>query len=335
MKTLQAMTYLKLKGYMSAEDDATTSITLNPNYIKSYQRRSKARLALGKFRAAIRDLDYANSIICSSDEDGEDGKKNSKIKKELQKDKENCVHLFIRAIKSCPKRRVTNIDIMNEGGIDNVNTHHGVTEIEPKTVNNFLTSQDVINSSSSKKFQIDSEAKIKDTSFASVEVSDNHDTIGIENNSRAINKYDDKATTKKSNPKTFQEFQTIWRSLSEKSNKLNLLTKQSSKNIHRMFHTNNFDDTDLFSEMFDILLSSSLSLPSSSLGKKDTLSGKVKKKIDSFIKSLLTIPNIDILTAMMSSGQRIIVNDHLKLLDDSSCFLSMDSKQMILTKFNC
>ena len=94
---------------------------------------------MGEFRAAIMYSDDANSIICSSDEDGGDDITNAKNKK-LQKDRKTLC-------------RVTNAGITNKNGIDNINVHYKMIGIEPKMVNNIITSQDEANSNSSKNFK--------------------------------------------------------------------------------------------------------------------------------------------------------------------------------------
>jgi DNA polymerase III delta subunit len=52
---LLAMSFLKLKEWRNAEDDATSSLRINPWNTKSLQRRSTARASMGKLRAALQD----------------------------------------------------------------------------------------------------------------------------------------------------------------------------------------------------------------------------------------------------------------------------------------
>jgi tetratricopeptide (TPR) repeat protein len=52
---LLAMSFLKLKEWRNAEDDATSSLRINPWNAKSLQRRSTARASMGKLRAALQD----------------------------------------------------------------------------------------------------------------------------------------------------------------------------------------------------------------------------------------------------------------------------------------
>ncbi|XP_059168622.1 RNA polymerase II-associated protein 3-like [Physella acuta] len=52
----RAMALLKQEKYGAAELDCTTSITLDPLYVKSYLRRATARTAMGKFKEASEDF---------------------------------------------------------------------------------------------------------------------------------------------------------------------------------------------------------------------------------------------------------------------------------------
>lgn len=61
-----AMTFLKLKDWQNAESDASSAIKLDKFHVKSYQRRSAARLALGKVRASLRDLNLAKEALKQS-----------------------------------------------------------------------------------------------------------------------------------------------------------------------------------------------------------------------------------------------------------------------------
>ena len=51
----RAMSYVKLKKWSQAEEDATSALRIDPKHYKSYQRRCVARLSLGKLRAAMMD----------------------------------------------------------------------------------------------------------------------------------------------------------------------------------------------------------------------------------------------------------------------------------------
>lgn len=53
----RSISYLKLELFGSALEDANKSIELDKNYIKGYYRRAAAFMALGKFKAALKDFE--------------------------------------------------------------------------------------------------------------------------------------------------------------------------------------------------------------------------------------------------------------------------------------
>lgn len=62
----RAMALLKLKEYVKAESDCSCALAIEPNHVKSLQRRATARNALGKHRAAVQDLLLAEQLEESS-----------------------------------------------------------------------------------------------------------------------------------------------------------------------------------------------------------------------------------------------------------------------------
>ena len=62
----RAMAYLKLKEYVRAEADTCCALHIDPTHVKSLLRRSTARTALGKHRAALQDLLQADELDPSS-----------------------------------------------------------------------------------------------------------------------------------------------------------------------------------------------------------------------------------------------------------------------------
>jgi tetratricopeptide (TPR) repeat protein len=58
----RAQSYLKLKRYQEAEADADAALSLDPEHIKSLQRRGTARYYLGKLRGASKDFDKAQQL---------------------------------------------------------------------------------------------------------------------------------------------------------------------------------------------------------------------------------------------------------------------------------
>lgn len=97
----RAMAYLKLREFGRAEKDASSALEIDPAHIKSYQRRSSARVSLGKLRAALRDLKTAENI------DG--GGKGLAV--EIRK----CTEALRDAVKRAPKRRIRVVGVVGVG----------------------------------------------------------------------------------------------------------------------------------------------------------------------------------------------------------------------------
>lgn len=93
----RAMTYLKMKDWAEAEEDATSAIEINPWHVKSYQRRATARTSLGKLRSALKDLHLAEVS-------------NSKSREvsavDIQKEKLKVERKLAEAVRRAPKRKV-------------------------------------------------------------------------------------------------------------------------------------------------------------------------------------------------------------------------------------
>lgn len=58
----RAMCHLKTRDWIKAEKDATAALNIDPRHVKSYQRRSAAKVALGKLRSALKDLMVAEEV---------------------------------------------------------------------------------------------------------------------------------------------------------------------------------------------------------------------------------------------------------------------------------
>jgi hypothetical protein len=61
------MANLKLKSWVQAEADSTSALRIDPHHYKSYQRRSVARLSMGKVRAAMQDICAAMDAASADD----------------------------------------------------------------------------------------------------------------------------------------------------------------------------------------------------------------------------------------------------------------------------
>jgi len=63
----RAMAYIKLKEYIRAEQDCNSALSINSQHTKSMMRRSTARNAIGKHRAALQDLYDAQEITMNDE----------------------------------------------------------------------------------------------------------------------------------------------------------------------------------------------------------------------------------------------------------------------------
>ena len=61
----RSQSYLKLRRYQEAENDADQALMIDSEHIKSLQRRGTARFYLGKYRQSVRDFQKAQSITPS------------------------------------------------------------------------------------------------------------------------------------------------------------------------------------------------------------------------------------------------------------------------------
>ncbi|KAL7444497.1 hypothetical protein ACHAXM_009356 [Skeletonema potamos] len=91
----RALSYLKLKHWALAEDDATSALRICPNDAKCYHSRALSRISLGKLRAALLDV-YAAEDSCD----------NNILKKEIEILKSKCENALADAVKHAPRRRV-------------------------------------------------------------------------------------------------------------------------------------------------------------------------------------------------------------------------------------
>lgn len=104
--TNEAMVNLKLKDWHSAESDATTALQLDVLHFKSLQRRSAARMALGKVRASLKDLYDANSVLGILNQKGlpAQGDQNGKLPQEISTKQAEAE--LIKVMNKAPRREV-------------------------------------------------------------------------------------------------------------------------------------------------------------------------------------------------------------------------------------
>lgn len=58
----RSLAYLRTECYGYALADATKALEIDKNYIKGYYRRATSNMALGKFKAALKDYETVRNI---------------------------------------------------------------------------------------------------------------------------------------------------------------------------------------------------------------------------------------------------------------------------------
>ncbi len=102
------MAHLKLKDWHSAESDATIAINLDALHFKSYQRRSVARLSLGKVKAALKDLQIAKStlkVLRIRQDTSEGGNQSDELPRDI--DTYPIQNELLKIMKNAPRRRIS------------------------------------------------------------------------------------------------------------------------------------------------------------------------------------------------------------------------------------
>lgn len=94
----RAMTYLKLREYLKAEEDCNSALKLNEKHVKSLVRRGNARKRLEKYKAALKDFEKATEVEPENKEIQEEirlvKKKLETIKEEQKKKMVYFTHLY-------------------------------------------------------------------------------------------------------------------------------------------------------------------------------------------------------------------------------------------------
>lgn len=60
----RSLAYLRTECYGYALADATKALEVDKNYIKGYYRRATSNMALGKFKAALKDYETVSDGCC-------------------------------------------------------------------------------------------------------------------------------------------------------------------------------------------------------------------------------------------------------------------------------
>lgn len=59
----RSLAYLRTECYGYALADATKALEIDKNYIKGYYRRATSNMALGKFKAALKDYETVRKVV--------------------------------------------------------------------------------------------------------------------------------------------------------------------------------------------------------------------------------------------------------------------------------
>ena len=59
----RSLAYLRTECYGYALADATKALEIDKNYIKGYYRRATSNMALGKFKAALKDYETVGQAV--------------------------------------------------------------------------------------------------------------------------------------------------------------------------------------------------------------------------------------------------------------------------------
>ena len=97
------MANLKVKDWKAAEEDATLALRIDPDHIKSYQRRAASRVALGKILASLKDLRLAEHLVLQT---MDDVTKRKSMLKSIQVEMSKVERVRQQAIKRAPKHSV-------------------------------------------------------------------------------------------------------------------------------------------------------------------------------------------------------------------------------------
>lgn len=60
----RSLAYLRTECYGYALADATKALEIDKGYIKGYYRRATSNMALGKFKAALKDYETVRNVTC-------------------------------------------------------------------------------------------------------------------------------------------------------------------------------------------------------------------------------------------------------------------------------
>jgi len=211
----RSMAYLKLKEWINAETDASAAINIKPDHVKSYQRRSTARVSLGKLRAALVD---SNTALKNATSQGlYDACKSIDIEtKNIEKDLRDAVH-------RAPKRSI----------------HVNVLPINHSSYNNTLeTKKDKIKEAASDKeidLKLPPERLNKEIQHSSTSTIPRCNQSNDHAREISQCKHKNHQPKKKiNNPKSWYEFEMVWKAIAPEE-RTKYLSRMKPTKISKIF----------------------------------------------------------------------------------------------------
>lgn len=111
----RAMAYLRLKEFARAEEDCTSALAIDPEHIKSIQRRATARNSLGRHRAALADIQLALELARAEAGEAAGGAISAVVKK-LHVDLRKTIDMHKTAVRKAPRTKVAVTALVGPAG---------------------------------------------------------------------------------------------------------------------------------------------------------------------------------------------------------------------------
>jgi tetratricopeptide (TPR) repeat protein len=214
----RSMAYLKLKEFLHAEKDASSAIDIDPTHVKSYQRRSSARVSLGKLRAALKDLKTAELLSGGG----------SGLAVEIRK----CTEALRDSVKRAPKSRVR---IVVASGVS-----RGAKDL------------DAVTEAQEEEEEEEEVLEIGDDGFDLSEVSKKTPAAVVSPPPAAASSVTGGKVKKHKAPKTAYDFEKTWRSIKGRAEKEKYLTESAAGLLSKLF-SSGFQDATVFEQVVETL----------------------------------------------------------------------------------
>jgi hypothetical protein len=298
------MAYLKLKDWNHAEDDATRAIEIDPLHTKSYQRRSSARVALGKLRAAIQDLNMAEVAASKTGV--------TSATKEIATEKQRLQTLLADAMDKAPKRKVPIQFVPNPDRTNEACATKTVGASKP-LMDDYNDGELRAIQTTRKNISREMHEPIDDTCDKTrIRDEKEKDTI-ISPVFTNVNPMDVVSKTLQVTPpkkfRTWYEFEQVWKSYAgEQTHRILLLQGMKPQDITSLYKRNGMEDSVIFLDLIQCAC------------KLDNRS--------SYISAISNIPSIDMVVMMLSKQEREILR---KLLENAT--LSSTTMKEVFDRF--